>query len=68
MTWVCPRYGTWVSGAPVVVLNSSPIRCPAVPTPGEPNVSLPGFALACAISSATVLGPASGTISALQVV
>jgi len=27
-------------------LNSSPVRCADVPTPGEANVNLPGFALA----------------------
>jgi hypothetical protein len=34
-------------------LNSSPVKCGAVPVPGEARVSLPGFALASATSSRT---------------
>jgi hypothetical protein len=45
---------------PARELNTSPIRWCAVPIPAEPYVSLPGFALACAINSGTVFAGIDG--------
>ena len=39
---------------PVIILNISPATWPALPTPGDAMFSLPGSALASAMSSATV--------------
>ena len=41
-----PRYGTCSSSTPAIWPNSAPERCDAEPAPDEPNVSLPGLALA----------------------
>ena len=65
MTWTCPlirsvsagtelRYGTCTMLTPVIILNISPATCPALPIPGDAILSLPGWALAKAISSGTV--------------
>src|SRR5262245_50956057 len=45
---------------PAIILNSSPARCDAEPVPNEPMLIVPGFALASAISSATVLAGTDG--------
>ena len=50
-----PRYGTCTMSTPAVSLNSSPAMWMPVPTPAEAKFSLPGLALACAISSGMVL-------------
>ncbi|MNW15710.1 hypothetical protein D3C71_2143030 [compost metagenome] len=42
---------------PAMVLNISALRCPVVPLPPEPTVSLPGCCLASAISPATSFTP-----------
>ncbi len=51
---------------PARSLKSSPARCGTVPLPAEQNVSVPGFALAIATSSAlpTVV-PAPGLFSTM---
>ncbi|MNT57925.1 hypothetical protein D3C72_1953330 [compost metagenome] len=53
-TCALPLYGTWVILMPATESNSSPARCPVLPLPAEAKVSLPGLALACAISSCTL--------------
>ncbi|MNC87732.1 hypothetical protein D3C83_34800 [compost metagenome] len=59
-------YGTWTIRVPVSPLSSSIDRCEVLPLPGEPWVSLPGFAFAYAISSLTLLtGSALFTTSML---
>ena len=45
---------------PAADLNISPDRCIAVPLPGEPKLSLPGFAFACATSCDTELTGRAG--------
>jgi hypothetical protein len=41
-------------------LNNSSARWVELPTPDDPNESVPGFSLASAINSFTVFTPASG--------
>ena len=41
-------------------LNSAVPRCPVVPTPGEPKLSLPGFDLASATNSPSVFASTFG--------
>jgi hypothetical protein len=45
---------------PAILLNSSPAKWEAEPVPNEAIVTLPGFALAWAISSATLLAGTDG--------
>ena len=45
---------------PAVCRNSSPVKCWVAPKPGLANESLPGLALAAAISSLTSLAGKSG--------
>ena len=45
---------------PAISLNSSPAMWMPVPTPAEAKFSLPGLALACAISSGMVLTGSAG--------
>ena len=45
---------------PAASLNFSPLMCVPLPVPAEPKLSCPGFCLASAISSATVLMPGRG--------
>ncbi len=45
---------------PAMILNSYPETCAEVPTPADPNVSSPGFALASPISSGTLATPTDG--------
>src|SRR5262245_28517019 len=45
---------------PAMDLKSSPARCDAEPVPNDAIVILPGLALACAISSATVVAGTEG--------
>ena len=49
-----------MSGNPASDLNNSPVRWVIAPTPEEPYESLPGFALAYAISSPSVLTGSEG--------
>ena len=55
-----PRNGTWVMSSLASILSSSPARCAGVPLPPEPKLSFPGFALACATSSANDLAGTAG--------
>src|SRR6185369_13479363 len=55
MAAALPLYGTCLMSALVVSLNNSHARCCEVPLPPEPQLKRPGFALACATSSATFL-------------
>src|SRR6185436_8551902 len=55
-----PLNGTCTMSMRASDLNNSPDRCGFVPMPAEPNVRLPGFALASAISSTTVLAGTDG--------
>jgi len=48
---------------PVIILNSSPATCGAVPMPADATVILPGLALARAINSATVVAGTDGCAS-----
>src|SRR5262245_18272712 len=41
-----PRYGTWLSSTPVLILNSSPDKCTDVSFPDDAQLILPGLALA----------------------
>ena len=50
-----PLYGTCSMSTLAIEANSSPARWIEVPLPAEANVTLPGWALAWAITSATVL-------------
>ena len=49
-----PLYGTCSMSTLAIDANSSPARWIDVPLPAEAKVTLPGSALACAITSATV--------------
>src|SRR5580692_1799510 len=62
-----PGYGTWVILTPVRCANISAHRCGRLPLPTEPNSNWPGFALASAISSATLLTPSSGLTASTKV-
>ena len=55
-----PRYGTCSISMPAICMNSAPERCDAEPTPDEPKLSLPGLALAWAISSAVLRTGSAG--------
>src|SRR5262245_42015125 len=55
-----PLYGTCTASRPARVLNSSPARWLALPTPGEEKLSFPGFDLARATSSLTDFPPSAG--------
>src|SRR5262245_24713005 len=55
-----PLYGTCTASRPASVLNSSPARWFALPTPGEEKLSCPGFDLASATSSFTDFTPSAG--------
>src|SRR5687767_5829406 len=58
-----PLNSTCCMSTPAVCLNSSAVMCGLVPTPGEPNVSCPGLALASAMSSFTLFaGTAALTV------
>ena len=48
-----PLYGTWRRSTPARALKSSPERCATPPAPEDAKLSVPGFALASAISSCT---------------
>ena len=48
------RYGTWMTSMPVNRLNSSPLRCPGVPFPADPNINSPGRRFASATNSGSV--------------
>jgi hypothetical protein len=64
VTVSAPRYGTWRISSSAERLNTSPARWLVLPSPAEAKFSVPGFALASAISSPTVAaGKLSGTIS-----
>jgi hypothetical protein len=53
-----PLYGTCVSWMPAACASHSPARWLMLPLPAEPNVMLPGLALAAAISSPKLLNGA----------
>ena len=55
-----PLYGTCTISTFARLLNNSSDRCGLVPMPGEPTVSVPGFALASAITSFTVFAGTEG--------
>ena len=55
-----PLYGTCVKSVPVRSLKSSVARCGTLPLPGEPYMTVPGFALPRASSSCGVLTPTDG--------
>jgi hypothetical protein len=50
-----PLNGTWSASMPALIRNRSALRCVAVPTPTDENVSAPGRALAAATRSLAVL-------------
>ncbi|MNR00373.1 hypothetical protein D3C85_1161430 [compost metagenome] len=63
-----PLYGTWTISMPAIDLNNSPDKWLELPLPAEPKVSAPGFCLASATSSLTLLtGRLFGTTSTLTV-
>ena len=51
MTMAAPLYGTCTMSIPAIMLNSAPAKWGAVPFPGEPKLSWPGFARASSIRS-----------------
>ena len=53
-------YGTCAASMPASVLNNSPARWFALPTPGEEKLSWPGLDLASATSSFTDRTPSAG--------
>ena len=56
---------------PAIVLKSSPARCDVVPLPADAKLSLPGFAFAYRMSSATEVTGSSGltiSIAAISVI
>src|SRR6476661_8530244 len=55
-----PLYGTCTMSMCVIDLSNSIERCGDAPTPDEPKLSLPGFALALAITSPTFLNGCAG--------
>ena len=55
-----PLYGTWFILTPAMELKSSAERCVDWPLPEEAKLSVPGFALASAISSATFFAGRAG--------
>src|SRR6266568_3896920 len=55
-----PRYGTCWNFTAAISWNSSEVRCEVVPLPWVAEVTLPGFALAWAISSATLAAGSVG--------
>ena len=55
MAGALPRYGTCRMSTPAIILNISPDRWIVPPLPDDANVSLPGCALASAITSLTRL-------------
>src|ERR1700722_16871097 len=58
-----PLYGTWTMSIPAMLLSILPARCGTAPVPVEANDSLPGLALAYAISSGMVLNGSAGLVT-----
>ncbi|MNV82361.1 hypothetical protein D3C71_1760890 [compost metagenome] len=55
-----PRYGTCVMPDCVAILNSSPLRCCAVPLPGDAKLTDALFSFKYARNSGSVLAGISG--------
>ena len=55
-----PLNGTCTAATPALSRKRSALKCDADPTPGEEKLNAPGFALAAATRSRTVLKPLSG--------
>src|SRR5215510_3948236 len=61
-----PANGIWTMSVSVLSLSSSPARYGVVPTPELVQLSLPGLALACSISSGSdLMGDDAGTVNTL---
>ena len=55
-----PLYGTWTTFTPAMTLNISPAMWKPLPLLAEAKLSLPGCALASAISSSTFFAGTAG--------